>query len=218
VIHTTSLRRAAPLGAWIRLAIGLTLFGLGIAVMIRSNLGLGPWDMLHQGIFIQTGLSIGRASMVIGLAIFVALWPLGLRPGPGSVANMLLIGLVIDLALPHIADASSIFRGLGYHLAGIAMTGFGTGLYVSAHMGAGPRDSLMLTLRQRTGWPVRRVRLLIETVVLLLGWSMGGTLGLGTLLFAFLIGPAVQWSLQFCDPHDLASHTGTTNEATLNES
>jgi uncharacterized membrane protein YczE len=161
--------------------------------------------MLHQGLFMMTGLSIGRAGILVGLAIFIALWPLGLRPGWGSMANMLLIGLFVDLVLPHLASATSVFWGFGYHLTGIAMAGFGTGLYVSAHLGAGPRDSLILVLRQRTGWPVRRVRGLIEIIVLGLGWSMGGTLGLGTVLFAVLIGPAMQWSLHACDPHRFAA-------------
>lgn len=218
MINTIVLRRASPIAAWSRLLAGLTLFSLGIVLMIRSNLGLGPWDMLHQGIFVQTGMSIGRAGILIGLAIFVALWPLGLRPGLGSVANMLLIGLVTDLVLPHLAVAPSVLWGLSYHLSGIAMAGFGTGLYVSARMGAGPRDSLMLIAGQRTGWPVRRVRMLIEVTVLALGWSMGGTLGLGTILFAVLIGPVVQWSLHACDPHGSTHHTGSRRGATSDES
>jgi uncharacterized membrane protein YczE len=218
LINTIVLRRSSPIVAWLRLLTGLTLFALGIVLMVRSNLGLGPWDMLHQGIFVQTGLSFGKAGIVVGLAIFVVLWPFGLRPGLGSVANMLLIGVVTDLVLPHLPIATSVFWGLGYHLSGIAMTGFGTGLYVSAHMGAGPRDSLMLILTQRTGWPVRRVRTLIEVVVLLLGWLMGGTLGLGTVLFAVLIGAVVQWSLHVCDPHGSAQHTGAQQGAASNDS
>ncbi len=217
MINTAVSHRFSNVAAWGRLLVGLAIFATGIALMIRSNLGLGPWDMLHQGIFVLTGLSIGQAAILVGLVIFVVLWPLGSRPGWGSVANMLLVGIVVDQVLPQLTVAPSVLWGFGYHLAGIAMAGFGTGLYVSARMGAGPRDSLMLVLGQRTGWPVRRVRGAIELVVLALGSLMGGTLGLGTVLFAVLIGPAVQWSLRACDPHRFAGHTRTQIGASHHE-
>ena len=217
MINTAVSHRFSNVAAWGRLLVGLAIFATGIALMIRSNLGLGPWDMLHQGIYVLTGLSIGQAAILVGLTIFVVLWPLGSRPGWGSVANMLLVGIVVDQVLPQLTVAPSVLWGFGYHLTGIAMAGFGTGLYVSARMGAGPRDSPMLVLGQRTGWPVRRVRGMIELVVLALGSLMGGTLGLGTVLFAVLIGPAVQWSLRACDPHRFASHTRTQIGASHHE-
>lgn len=192
------MRGMSPWRAWSRLLVGIGIYGSGVSAMIRGRLGLGPWDLLHQGIFVRTGISIGTATVLVGLAIFVVLWPFGVRPGWGSLVNMVLIGVVIDLTLPYLHAPASLLLRLGYHLAGIAMLGFGTGLYVSAGMGAGPRDSLMLTSAVRSGWPVRRVRTLIEIVVGLLGWLLGGTLGLGTILFALLIGPAVQWSLHVC--------------------
>jgi uncharacterized membrane protein YczE len=197
-------------GAWSRLVSGVVLFGSGVTLMIRSNLGLGPWDMFHQGLFFLTGISIGSASILVGLAIFAVLWPFGVRPGWGSLVNMVIVGVVIDRFLPYVRPAAGPLLGVGYHLAGIAMTGFGTGLYVSARLGAGPRDSLMLTMSTRLGWPVRHVRTIIEVVVLGMGWLMGGTLGLGTLLFALLIGPAVQWSLQTCDPQIMPRERAAT--------
>jgi uncharacterized membrane protein YczE len=211
------MRERSLVGAWSRLVSGVVLFGLGVTLMIRSNLGLGPWDMFHQGLSFLTGITIGNVSILVGLAIFALLWPFGVRPMWGSLVNMITVGLVIDRSLPYVRPAPAPIFGLGYHLAGIAIAGFGTGLYVSGHLGAGPRDSLMLAMSDRTGWSVRRVRTIIEVGVLGLGWLMGGTLGLGTLLFALLIGPVVQWSLQACDPAAPHARTATLGQEAVPE-
>ena len=175
---------------------GLLLFALAIALMIRSNLGLGPWDAFHVGLHNLTGISVGVASIVAGVAIVFGTLFLGVRPGPGTLANMVLIGIFLDLLLPWMPEARGWPAALGYYAVGVAISGMGTGIYISAGLGKGPRDGLMMVLSDRTGWSVRRVRTLIELSVLGFGWGLGGTIGIGTLLFTLTIGPASQWGLQ----------------------
>lgn len=174
------------------------LFGVGVAVplMIRSELGLGPWDAFHVGIHSLTGISVGMASIVVGALIVVGSLRLGIRPGPGTLANMLLIGVFIDLVLPRVPPAEGLEEGLAYYGVGIALAGLSTGMYMGARLGNGPRDGLMLGLSLARGWPVRRVRTLIEITALAGGTLMGARIGMGTLLFAVAIGPAVQIGLQ----------------------
>lgn len=186
------------LRAWVQLMVGLFGYGLSVALMIDSGLGLGPWDAFHVGLHNLTGMSVGVASIVAGLALLIGTWFIGMRPGPGTIANMIMIGVFIDLLLPWIPAADNWLWGLGYHLSGVLICGLATGFYIGAGLGKGPRDGLMIGLHQRTGWPVRRVRTVIELVVLLLGVAMGGTIGIGTLIFAFGIGPAAQWGLRVC--------------------
>lgn len=181
---------------WGQLVLGLFGFGLAIALMIRSGLGLGPWDAFHVGLHRLTGISIGTASLLTGLVILVGSRYLGVRPGVGTLINMVLIGIFIDLVLPRIAAAADWAWGLAYYLTALALAGLCTGLYIGAGLGKGPRDGLVVGLAQRTGWPVRRARTLIELSVLALGWSMGGVVGVGTVLFTFGIGPAMQWGMQ----------------------
>jgi uncharacterized membrane protein YczE len=180
---------------WSVLIIGLTCFGIGVALMVRSNLGLGPWEVLHQGIARQSGLAIGTVSILIGVPIMLAWLPLGQRPGWGTCVNLVLIGLVTNLVLAALPPAANLAVAVLLLIGGILLIGIGTGLYLSAEMGAGPRDGLMLGLARRTGWSIRRVRTLIELTVLVLGWLMGGTVGVGTVAFAFGIGPVVQAAL-----------------------
>jgi uncharacterized protein len=193
--------RPAPTGAeatrrWLQLLGGLLCFGVAIALMIGSRLGLGPWDAFHFGLHRLTGISVGGASIVVGLVILAGTRFLDVRPGAGTVANMLLIGVFIDLLLPHTPVAANLYWGAAYYLTAIALAGLGTGMYIGAGLGQGPRDGMMLGISLRMGWPVRRVRTAMELTVLLLGWAMGGTVGVGTLLFATLIGPSAQWGLQ----------------------
>lgn len=181
---------------WLSLIAGLICFGIGAGLIIRGNLGQGPWDVLHQGIAIQTGISIGVASILTGIPVVLAWWPLGQRPGWGTLANIIIIGLVVDIVLNMVPVASNMITSIALIAAGIAITGFGSGLYLSSEMGAGPRDGLMLGIARRTGWSVRLVRTLIEVAVLIIGWLLGGTVGIGTVAFAVGIGPAVQVSLR----------------------
>lgn len=188
-IHVIMVRR------WTKLLVGLLIYGLATALMIRSGLGLGPWDAFHLGLSRLVGMSVGMASIVVGLVILCATWFLRVRPGLGTIANMVLIGVFLDLLLPWIPAAGE-WLALPYHLTGLVLTGVATGMYIAAELGKGPRDGLMLAVSERTGWSVRRSRTIIEVAVLGLGWWMGGTVGLGTLLFAFGSGPVTQWGLR----------------------
>ena len=183
--------RSLP-GRWAQLLAGLIAFALSIALMIRGGLGLGPWDAFHVGIHRLTGLTVGMASIVVGLVIVGISMVLRTRIGPATIANMVLIGIFTDLALPIVPAASGFVSGLAYHVAGIALIGLATGMYLGARLGAGPRDGLMTALAARYGWTISRTRTGIELSVLALGWMMGGTLGLGTVLFAVAVGPSVQ--------------------------
>lgn len=190
--------RVRSLRAWTQITIGLFGYGLAVTLMIKSGLGLGPWDAFHVGIQQITGVPVGMASIIAGVFIVAGSYFIGVRPGPGTLANMILIGVFIDLLLPITPDAPGWVWGLMYHIVGILACGLATGFYIGAGLGKGPRDGLMIGVSQRTGWPVRRVRTLIELTVLVLGWLMGAQIGLGTVLFALGIGPAVQWGLRVC--------------------
>ncbi|GLC26408.1 YczE/YyaS/YitT family protein [Roseisolibacter agri] len=181
---------------WAQLVLGLFGWGASVVLMLRSGLGVGPWDAFHQGLHLRLGIGIGTASIGVGLLIVALSLPLGLRPGPGTIANMVLVGLFTDLLLPLVPPAAGPAWGLAYHLSGILLCGWSTGVYIAAGLGKGPRDGLTMGLSARLGWPVRRIRALIELSVLGVGWALGGTLGVGTLLFALLIGPSMQWGLR----------------------
>ncbi len=184
--------------AWLQLLTGLFGYGLAVTLMIESKLGLGPWDAFHVGVHNKTGLSVGVASILVGLAIQISSWFIGIRPGVGTIANMILIGVFIDLLTPIIPPAQGWLWGLAYYVPGIMICGLATGFYIGAGLGKGPRDGLSLGLSRLSRWPVARVRTLVELVVLSLGWLMGATVGAGTLLFAFGIGPAMQWGMRIC--------------------
>lgn len=180
---------------WAQLLVGLALYAFAAVLMIRSGLGLGPWDAFHVGLARIAGVSVGTASIGVGIAIVGATWCAGLRPGPGTAANMVLVGVFIDLFLPAVPGAAG-WTALPYHAAGIVLIGAATGCYIGAGLGKGPRDGLMLEVSERTGVSVGRVRTSIELVVLLLGWLMGARVGAGTVLYAVTIGPVTQWGLR----------------------
>ena len=181
-----------------RLVGGLVLCGLGIALMINADLGLGPWDVLHQGINQRTGIPIGTAGILAGAALMLVWIPLRERPGLGTFANMILIGVTIDLTLLWLPEPSVLWQRLAFLLVGTFLFGPGSGLYIGAGMGPGPRDGLMTAIARR-GPSVRRVRTLIELSALAVGFALGGTVGLGTVLFAVTIGPNVQFFLERFD-------------------
>jgi uncharacterized membrane protein YczE len=179
------LRRRLP-----RLLFGLTLCGLGIAVMVAAELGLGPWDVLHQGLSNLTAIPIGTMSIAVG-AIVLLLWvPLRERPGIGTVLNVLVIGVVIDLALLVLPTPEALTARIPMMLAGPLLFAVGSGFYLGAGLGSGPRDGVMTGLARR-GWPVGIARATIEFTALGLGWILGGTVGAGTVVFAVAIGPLV---------------------------
>ena len=176
--------------------VGMIGFGLSISLMIRSNLGLGPWDAFHVGLHEWTGITVGTASILVGVVIVCALWLAGQRPRAGTVVNMVMIGVFIDVILPHVPGTRDPLLGLAYYLVAIGLAGVSTGLYISVALGNGPRDGLVVALSRRSGWPVRRVRTVLELLVLACGWGMGGVIGAGTVLFSLLIGPAMQMGMQ----------------------
>ena len=181
---------------WSRLMLGLFGCGLAVALMIQSRLGLGPWDAFHVGLNRLTGLSVGMVSIVVGVLIICGTWFLDVRPGAGTLVNMVMIGVFIDLLMPIVPAAANAGWGLGYYLLAIGVFGAATGLYLGAGLGSGPRDGLMIALAERSGWTVRRMRTFVELGVLAAGWMMGGRIGFGTVLFAFTVGPAMQWGMQ----------------------
>ena len=173
------------------LFFGLAVFGLGDGLIIQSGLGNAPWSVLAQGISLKSGLSIGTSTLIIG-ALVLSLWiPLRERPGFGTISNILIISLFIEIGTNIFPQQENILAGVIFTLVGIAMVGIGSSLYITCGLGPGPRDGAMTGLHQRTGVRVGRVRLGLEVVVSIAGALLGGTLGLGTLLFALLIGQSV---------------------------
>ena len=173
------------------LFFGLAIFGLGDGLIIQSGLGNAPWSVLAQGISLKSGLSIGTSTLIVG-SLVLALWiPLRERPGFGTLSNIIIISLFIEIATNIFPKQENILPGVIFTLVGIAMVGIGSALYITCGLGPGPRDGAMTGLHQRTGVRVGRVRLGLEVVVSIAGALLGGTLGLGTLLFALLIGQSV---------------------------
>jgi uncharacterized membrane protein YczE len=193
------VRRPPPL-AWARLLAGLWLFAMGVIIALRSGLGVSPWDVFHDGIRRATPLSFGAATILVGAVLVLAALAAGVRPGPGTLANMTAIGLFADamLATGIAADLESgwLPLRLGAVLVGVGLVALGSALYLGAGLGAGPRDALMLAITARTRLRVGLVRTAIESGALVAGWLLGGTVGVGTVLFAFGIGPAVELALR----------------------
>lgn len=181
------------------LLAGLVTFGLGISLMVESGLGLGPWEALHQGISVRTGIPIGTVSILLGIPILALWWPLGQRPGIGTLINVAIIGTATNVGNDLIPSQGAVPAQVVMMLAGVVVIGIGSGLYLSADLGPGPRDGLMVGLHRRFGWSIRRARTLVELSALGLGWLLGGTIGIGTLAFAFGIGPVVQVMLGIFD-------------------
>jgi uncharacterized membrane protein YczE len=181
------------------LLLGLVVFGLGISLMARAGLGLGPWEALHQGIQFRTGIPMGTVSILLGLPILALWWPLGERPRVGTLLNVALIGTAINVGNAAIPAPELPLLRLVMMLAGVLVIGLGSGLYLAADLGPGPRDGLMTGIHHRFGWSIRRARTAIEVSVLVAAWLLGGTIGLGTIVFAFGIGPVVQLMLGVFD-------------------
>lgn len=178
-------------GRFAILTFGLSIFGLGDSLIIQSNLGNAPWSVLAQGLSRQFDISIGTATFVVS-AVVLSLWiPLRERPGLGTVSNMLFIAIAIDLGLSVFPKPENLALRMSYVFLGIALIGVGSALYITCGLGPGPRDGWMTAIHFRSGIPVARVRMSIEVTILILGWALGGTVGLGTALFAALIGYSV---------------------------
>ncbi len=177
----------------VRLAVGQLLFAVSIALLVRAGLGTMPWDVLHQGVARQVGWSLGTTILVASVALLVLWVPLRVRPGLGTLSNVVLIAAGVDAALAVIPPASGPGVGVALLVAGTLLNAVATALYVGTDLGPGPRDGLMTGLVARTGRSVRLVRATIEVTVVAVGFVLGGTLGLGTLAFALTIGPLLGW-------------------------
>lgn len=179
-----------PLGRrLVQVVAGLVLYGFSSAVMIRAVLGLDPWDTLHQGLSVITAVPFGVVVIIVGVGVLLLWIPLRQRLGIGTVLNVLVIGLAIDFFLIFLPAASGFWMGLIFFVIGVALNGLAIALYVGAGLGAGPRDGLMTGIVKRTGKPVWLVRTAIEITVLVGGWMLGGTIGIGTVIYALGIGP-----------------------------
>jgi uncharacterized membrane protein YczE len=186
------------------LLIGLTGYGFSMALMVRAGLGLDPWDVFHQGLAGRTGMTIGIASAVVGVAVLLAWIPLRNRPGVGTVANVIVIAITVDAGMALLPTPESLPVRAAMMLGAVVLNGLSTVLYIGAGMGPGPRDGLMTGLVARTGLSVRLVRTSIEATVLAVGWLLGGTVGVGTVVYALGIGPLVQLFLRLTPKRWLA--------------
>ncbi|HET6791889.1 MAG TPA: hypothetical protein VFI35_09935, partial [Actinomycetota bacterium] len=185
-----AISRSGLTARLVQLIAGLVLFGASLALLVRSELGLDPWDVFHQGLSVATGLSIGVCTIVAGVFVLLLWIPLHQRPGIGTVANVVLVGLALDGVLFLIPPTGDIVLRWTYLVAGIVLNGIATGAYIGAGLGPGPRDGLMVGFA-RSGRSLRVVRTAIEVSALIVGWLLGGTVGIGTVLFALTIGPIV---------------------------
>ena len=179
-----------------RVVFGLTLFGAGEGLVVASELGNSPWSVFAEGLEVQTPLSIGAATLLIGAAVLLCWIPLDERLGVGTVLNVLIISAMIDVTLWALPPLDAIGVRWAALFAGIALVGIGSGFYLTADLGPGPRDGLMTGIHAKTGWPIFAVRTGIEAGAVAIGWVLGGTVGAGSLLFAVLVGPAVAGGLR----------------------
>lgn len=202
------LRRRLP-----RLVGALIVMGVGISLMVHADVGLGPWDVLHQGISDRTGIPIGTVGIAVGFVVMLGWIPLRERPGLGTLLNIVVIGVTIDLLLPRLPEVDHLVVRALLSGVGILLWGLATGVYIGVRMGPGPRDGLMTAIAAR-GPAVWKVRTAIEVSALAVGFALGGTVGPATLVFAFGMGPVVQWSLQRWTLPPLATPVGPSPAAT----
>jgi uncharacterized membrane protein YczE len=196
--HPRSTRRSPPPAGrrlprrLTQLYAGLALYGFSIALLVQADLGLMPWSVLDQGIARSTGISLGTSTILVGAVVLLAWIPLRQRPGVGTISNVVVIGLALDASLAVLPEVDGLPLRLGLLVAGVVLNALATAAYIGVELGPGPRDGLMTGLVRRTSRSVRLVRTGIEVVVLVLGVVLGGTVGLGTLVYALAIGPLVQ--------------------------
>ncbi len=200
----------------VQLYVGLVLYGASAALMVRAGLGLGPWDVLHQGISERSELSIGVVSVIVGAAVLLLWVPLRQRPGLGTVSNVFVVGLAMDATLWLTSAPEALAVRIPLMAGAVVLNGAATGLYISARFGPGPRDGLMTGLHRLTGRSIRLVRTGIEVAVLVTGFLLGGSVGAGTLAYALAIGPLSQFFLRaFAVPGQEGARTRVVVRAPL---
>jgi uncharacterized membrane protein YczE len=197
----------------VQLYIGLVAYGLAAALQVRSGLGLDPWDVFHQGLSRHIGLAIGTVVIVIGAAVLLLWIPLRQRPGLGTVSNVVLIGVSLNVSLEVLPHLHALGWRIAEMVSGILLCGVATGMYIGANYGPGPRDGLMTGLAARTGRSIRLVRTGIEVTVLAGGWLLGGTVGVGTVAYAVAIGPLAQIFLPLFDRRARAERAQSSSSA-----
>ncbi|MFJ2019780.1 MULTISPECIES: membrane protein YczE [Streptomyces] len=180
----------------IQLYAGLVLYGASSALLVKAGLGLEPWNVLHQGLAGLTGLSMGVVLMIVGAAVLLLWIPLRQRPGLGTVSNVLVIGVAMDATLSLVPEVHGLAVRIPFLVAGVVLNGAATGLYIAANFGPGPRDGLMTGLHRVTGRSIRLLRTAVEVAVVVTGFALGGTVGIGTVLYALAIGPLAQLFLR----------------------
>lgn len=184
---------------FVQLTVGLIAFGVGIGLMLQSGLGVPPWDVLHQGLAVRFGLTVGFWSVIVSIVVLLAWIPLKEPYGAGTLLNAIIIGVTIDLTAVIVPEAGHAVVAWLMLLSGILIIAVATGMYIGANFGPGPRDGLMTGVAKR-GPSIRLTRAVIEIAVLTVGWLLGGTFGVGTVVFAFGIGPLVQWFMPRWQP------------------
>ena len=184
--------RTAPTRRLVQLLAGLALYGFSMSLQIRATLGLDPWDVLHDALSRRTGLTFGTITAITGAAVLLLWFPLRQRPGIGTVCNVLVIAVTVDAGLALLTTPDNLVGRILFLVGGVVLNGVASAAYIGARLGPGPRDGLMTGLSGRTGWSIRIVRTAIEVTVLATGWLLGGTVGVGTVLYAVAIGPLVQ--------------------------
>ena len=177
------------------LCVGLIIFGLGEGLLIVSSSGASPWSVLAQGLFLNIGFSVGLITIFISIAVLLLWFPLKQKPGIGTILNALIIGLMIDACIRYVPTPENYFNQVLLGAIAVSTVGLGGGIYLVANLGPGPRDGLMIGLQKKTNLPIASVRAVLEITVMSIGWYLGGTVGVGTLLFAFGIGPCIALSL-----------------------
>jgi uncharacterized membrane protein YczE len=179
------------------LCLGLTFFGFGEGLLIVSGIGASPWNVLHQGVAVSLDLSVGTIAFLVSFLVLLLWYFLDQKIGMGTIINFIIIAIMIDVTIFYFDKPDAFFSQLLMVFAGILIIGFGTAMYLVANLGAGPRDGLMTGLQKKTNAPIALVRACIEIIVVLLGWFLGGIVGIGTLLFALGIGPVIALYLYF---------------------
>ena len=191
--------RAGRLGRRLpQLVVGLLLYGVSLALMVRGSVGLAPWDVLHSGLIQHVPITLGQAVVVMSFVVLLLWIPLKEQPGIGTIANALLVGFSADATLWVMDEPSGLAARIALMLGGVLLCGVASGLYIGAQLGRGPRDGLMTGLARRTGLSIRLVRTLLEIAVVLVGLTLGGVLGAGTVVYALTIGPLTQLFLPWC--------------------
>lgn len=176
----------------LQLYIGLVLYGVSTAMFVRADLGADPWNVFHIGVAKQLSLDIGTVMILTGVVVLLFWIPLRQRPGLGTISNVIVLGLAADASLALMPELSALPARIALLIAAVIVNAIATGMYIGAGFGSGPRDGLMTGIHARMGWSVRTVRTAIEVSVLLIGWALGGTIGVGTVLYALAIGPLIQ--------------------------